>query len=177
MLKVFCATLKPASFSVNSSTYVEKFMRQGGNLVQIIEQRCRIESKAGQAVTMSPSPLVTTGPDEDGAEREGGVGGVHGQGHHLIIIIIIIIIITIIITWSPTRVKGRMSVKATLLAGMTSSVVLASPVLPEAEGIPAWSRGMNDISTEIMRHEVKKTDDGMMEIIVHECGCSVIISR
>ena len=149
-------------------------MRQGGNLVQIIEQRCRIESKAGQTVTMSPFPLVTTGPDEDGGEREGGVGGVHGQGHHLIIIIIIIII-TIIITWSPTRVKGRMSVKATLLAGITSSVVeVASPVLPEADGIPAWSRGMNDISTEIMRHEVIKTDD---EIRVHECGCSVIISR
>ena len=153
-------------------------MRQGGNLVQIIEQRCRIESKAGQTVTMSPAPLVTAGPDEDRGEGESGVGGVHGQGHHLIIIIIIIIIITIIITWSPTRVKGRMSVKATLLAGMTSSVVdAASPVLPEAAGIPALSRGMNDISTEIMRHEVKKTDDGMVEIIVHDCGCSVIISR
>ena len=83
-----------------------------------------------------------------------------------------------VITWSPTRVKGRMSVKATLLAGMTSSVVLeTSPVLPEADGIPAWSRGMKDISTEIMSHEVIKTDDGMMEIRVHECGCSVIISR
>ena len=44
-------------------TYVEKFMRQRGNLVQIIQQRCRILSKAGETMTD-----VSTGPDEDGGQ-------------------------------------------------------------------------------------------------------------
>ena len=58
-------------------------MRQRSNLVQIIEQRCRIESKAGESVTMGSTPVVTAGPDEDRGQRQGGVGWVDGQRHHL----------------------------------------------------------------------------------------------
>ena len=68
-----------------------------------------------------------------------------------------------------------MSVKATLLAGITSSVLAASPGLPAAEGGPLWSRGMKDISTEIIKHDVMMIDGGMDHSVELECGCSVIL--
>ena len=74
-----CGHISPIFSSSTMPTYVEKFMRQRGNLVQIIQQRCRILSKAGETMTD-----VSTGSDEDGGQGQGGVGGVQGQGHHLV---------------------------------------------------------------------------------------------
>ena len=68
-----------------------------------------------------------------------------------------------VITWSPTMVRGRMSVKATLLAGITSVLSVLEVSTGLADGIPE-SRGMNDISTGMRR-----------EVIMMQCHFKMII--